>query len=158
MKNGAVSQRILIVDDEKDITDTLQVGLAKHGYRIEAFNDPVEALKHFNRDKYDFAIFDIRMPNMNGFELYRAIRKKDENIAVCFFTAFEIASAEFEKVFPEIKAQVFLKKPMSIADLAMRIDRMLVEPRSGGVQTRDRVRMIDSSNDSKSGRTENHTV
>ena len=132
MKNGAESKRILIVDDEKDITDTLEVGLARRGYRAEAFNDPVEALKHFERDKYDFAIFDFRMPNMSGFDLYRAIRKKDENIAVCFFTAFEIASVEFEKVFPEIKVEVFLKKPMSIAELAKRIGIMLAEPRSEG--------------------------
>jgi DNA-binding response OmpR family regulator len=123
-------RRILIVDDEKDITDVLQVGLAKRGYRIEAFNDPAEALKHFKADKYDFAIFDIRMPKMNGFELYRAIRKKDENIAICFFSAIEIATAEFEKVFPEIEAQVFLKKPMSISELAKRIDSMLAESRS----------------------------
>jgi DNA-binding response OmpR family regulator len=130
MKNGAESQRILIVDDEKDITDVLEVGLARHGYRIEAFNDPVEALKHFKGGRYDFAIFDIRMPNMNGFELYRAIRKEDENIAICFFSAFEIATAEFEKVFPEIRAQVFLKKPMAIAELAKRIGSLLAEPQS----------------------------
>jgi DNA-binding response OmpR family regulator len=65
------------------------------------------------------------MPKMNGFELYREIKKIDEEIDVCFFTAFDMANQEFGQLFPNIEAQDFLKKPMPISELALRIHRML---------------------------------
>src|ERR1700745_1863018 len=97
-----MARRVLLVDDEKDLTDTLKNGLERHGFVVEPYNDPREALAHVRRDRYDLAIFDIRMPRMNGFELYREFKKVDGKTPVCFFTAFEVYKSEFEKLFRDV--------------------------------------------------------
>lgn len=109
--------RILVVDDEPDITSVIKRGLETVGYAVEAFNDPEQALSHFKSGYYDMLIFDIRMPKLNGFQLYREIRKKDSKALVCFMTAFEVYRSEFEKVFPDYDVKCFLTKPLSIKDL-----------------------------------------
>jgi len=109
--------RILVVDDEPDITSVIKRGLETVGYAVNAFNDPEQALAHFKNAYYDMLIFDIRMPQLNGFQLYREIRKKDGKARVCFMTAFEIYRKEFEKVFPDYDVKCFLTKPLSIKDL-----------------------------------------
>jgi DNA-binding response OmpR family regulator len=109
--------RILVVDDERDITSVIKRGLENAGYAVDAFNDPEQALAHFKKDYYNMLIFDIRMPKVNGFQLYREIRKKDGKAKVCFMTAFEIYRKEFEKVFPDYDVKCFLTKPLSIKDL-----------------------------------------
>jgi DNA-binding NtrC family response regulator len=109
--------RILVVDDERDITSVIKRGLENAGYTVDTFNDPEQALTHFKKDYYNMLIFDIRMPKINGFQLYREIRKKDGKAKVCFMTAFEIYRKEFEKVFPDYDVKCFLTKPLSIKDL-----------------------------------------
>jgi two-component system, OmpR family, response regulator ChvI len=66
-------KKILIVDDEPDITFTLGKGLEQGGYDVQVFNDPLAALSNFKPDIYDLLILDIKMPNMTGFELYRKL-------------------------------------------------------------------------------------
>jgi CheY-like chemotaxis protein len=63
-------KKILIVDDEPDITLTLGNGLEQGGYDVHVFNDPLVALSNFKPDTYDLLLLDIKMPNMTGFELY----------------------------------------------------------------------------------------
>jgi DNA-binding response OmpR family regulator len=75
---------ILLVDDEPDITFTLQRGLA------DAFNDPLMALSSFKPDYYDFMLIDIRMPKINGYELYDKLRNIDSKVKSCFITAYEL--------------------------------------------------------------------
>src|SRR5439155_24994682 len=67
---------ILIVDDEQDITAALKLGLERAGFSIDVSNDPRTALGQFESLKYDIAILDIRMPGLNGFQLYRELKKK----------------------------------------------------------------------------------
>ena len=94
-------KRIAIVDDEPDIT----------------FNDPQVALESFRPGNYDLMIIDIRMPKKNGFDLYRELKKKDDNVKVCFLTAFEIYYEEFRKMFTTMGVQAFIRKPISISSL-----------------------------------------
>jgi two-component system, OmpR family, response regulator ChvI len=116
---------ILIVDDDHDITKLLKIGLERRGYRVTTFNDPKEALSNFVAGVYDLLILDIRMPNMTGFELFRELRKIDPSARVCFFTAFEIYSEEFHTLFPELQSDCFLRKPMSIAEFAAAVKRLV---------------------------------
>src|SRR5215813_6629294 len=81
--NVKTSPRILIVDDDPDITLTFKLGLEKKGFIVTVFNDPLEALSKFRAGLYDFILLDVRMPKMNGFELYREIEKIDDNPKVC---------------------------------------------------------------------------
>jgi two-component system, OmpR family, response regulator ChvI len=108
-KGGA--PQILIVDDEKDITAALKTGLEKKGFNVDVYNDPQEALAKAEPNRYDLAIFDIRMPNMNGFDLYRQFKKLDGKTDVCFFTAFDIHKGEYDDLFPDVNVKAFLKNP-----------------------------------------------
>lgn len=117
-----VLKRILIVDDEIDITAPLKLGLARLGYQVDTYNLPDEALSHFKRDMYDIVILDIRMPKMNGFQLYRELRKKDEKVKIWFLTAFEVYLEEFNRMFPDVDVKRFLRKPIGISELVTRIE------------------------------------
>jgi DNA-binding response OmpR family regulator len=116
-----MTKRILIVDDEVDITESLKTGLAGDGFSVDTYNDPMAALSHFKSKQYDVVILDIRMPKMSGFDLYREMVKLDGKTNYCFFTAFDIHHSEFEKVFPDINVRAFLKKPISPSQMKERI-------------------------------------
>ena len=120
-----MERRVLIVDDEVDITDALKAGLERRGFKVTTFNDPQEALARFKPGAYDISILDIRMPRMNGFELYREMRKLDGRASVCFLTAFDVHKEEFEKMFPDVKVKAFLKKPITIDNLVSNLNRLL---------------------------------
>src|SRR6188472_774094 len=70
-------KRILIVDDEPDITLTLRIGLEQYGFEVEVFNGAKEALSAFKTNYYDLLLLDIKMLTMNGFELYKEMEKLD---------------------------------------------------------------------------------
>jgi len=121
--------RIMVVDDERDILSILKSGLqSKGGFAVDTFNDGETSLKAFAEhtpDYYDLVLTDIRMPKMNGFELYRRIREKNTSIPIAFITAFEINEDEFSKVMPSIKVRDFIKKPIRIPDLVERLNAIL---------------------------------
>lgn len=121
--------KIAIVDDEPDITTVLKKGLEQYGFVVEAFNDPEVALSNFKPDYYDLMIIDIRMPKINGFELYRELRKRDSKVKVCFLTAFEIYYEEFRKMFPNIDVRSFVRKPVAISSLVKQINAMFEAPK-----------------------------
>ena len=76
--------RILLVDDERDIDTVVKKGLERVGFKVRAFDNPLDVLSKFEAGSYDVALLDIRMPSMNGFELYKKLRKRDSKIKVCF--------------------------------------------------------------------------
>jgi DNA-binding response OmpR family regulator len=128
-RNQNSPPRIMIVDDEKDILAILKLGLeTRGGFAVDTFNIAEVALQAFashSPDYYDLVLTDIRMPKMNGFELYRKIREKDMSIPIAFITAFEINEDEFSKVMPSIKVRDFIKKPIRIPDLVERLNAIL---------------------------------
>lgn len=121
-------KRIAIVDDEPDITAVLKKGLEQNGFAVDAFNDPRVALSSFKPQHYDLMIIDIRMPNINGFDLYRELKKKDRSVRVCFLTAFEIYYEEFRKMFPNIDVRAFVRKPVGIAALVKQVNAVIDMP------------------------------
>ena len=82
-----MNTRIFVVDDEPDVKLALKVALEENGFEVDAFDDPVEALDSFTKGLYDLLILDIKMPKMHGFELYREIRRIDNEAKICFLTA-----------------------------------------------------------------------
>jgi DNA-binding response OmpR family regulator len=131
VKNTVINQesqcegRILIIDDEKDIAFILKRGLENDGFKVDTFNDPSFALTNFRAGSYDIIVTDIRMPKMNGFELYREIRKVDSKVRICFLTAFEVHYNELKRILPSIDTRHFIKKPVSIASLVRIVRREL---------------------------------
>ena len=119
-------KRIAIVDDEPNITTILKKGLELHGFAVDTFNDPQSALASFKPRYYDLMIIDIRMPRINGFELYRELKKRDNDARICFLTAFEIYYEEFRKLFPTIDVKAFIRKPVSIPTLVSQINAIIV--------------------------------
>ena len=116
--------RILIVDDEQDITSILKKGLEKYGYEIDVFNDPLLALSSFRAGLYDLVLLDIRMPKMDGFELYQRITQLDSKTKVCFMTAFEVYYDALNELFPDsYESLCFIRKPIAIQDFVKRISK-----------------------------------
>jgi DNA-binding response OmpR family regulator len=116
--------RILIVDDEQDITSILKKGLEKYGYEIDVFNDPLLALSSFRAGLYDLVLLDIRMPKMDGFELYQRITQLDSKTKVCFMTAFEVYYDALKELFPDsYESLCFIRKPIAIQDFVKRISK-----------------------------------
>lgn len=116
--------RVLVVDDEPDITSAMKIGLQDYDFYVDVANDPVQVLKNYVQGSYDLLILDIKMPKMNGFELYKEIQKKDSMVKVCYLTAFEVYYEEFKKAFPDIDITHFIRKPISMSDLVLQIRRL----------------------------------
>jgi DNA-binding response OmpR family regulator len=117
--------RILLVDDEPDITLTFREVLEEKGFKVDSFNDPQIALSNFSAGVYDIALIDIKMPQMNGFDLYRKLRKIDDNVKYCFMTAYEIYYDILKKSYPGLDIGWFMKKPISTEQLVREIKSKL---------------------------------
>jgi DNA-binding NtrC family response regulator len=123
---GTNSKRILLVDDEADIISTFKMILEMNGFEVDAYNDPLAALSSFKPNSYGLLILDIRMPTMNGFELYKKMRNIDDKVKVCFITAFEDYRQEFKETFPMLEeAKYFIRKPKAIEDLVNHVATIL---------------------------------
>ena len=119
-------RRILVVDNERDITIALQVGLADGGFDVDTFTDPSLALKSFKPNVYDLVLIDIVMPNMDGFELYKRLKTIDPDMKACFLTASEMYHEEFRKVeHCTLNKDPFLQKPIPIDDLMTEINKRI---------------------------------
>ena len=109
------TRNIMIVDDEQDILLTYSSMLHGEGYNIETFSNPHEALLHFihaDKSYYDLVISDIRMPDLNGLQLYHRLKAIDKDIKILFLSALE-ASEEITSMFPELKQGDIIRKPIS---------------------------------------------
>ena len=95
--------RIMIVDDEQDIARLFAIGLEDNGFIVDVFTDPLSALSNYKPGHYDLLLLDIRMPSMNGFELYQKIKDIDDKAQVCFITAHEESLNDFRRLFPSLE-------------------------------------------------------
>jgi len=126
----------MVVDDEKDILRVikrdLESGRNNNNYEtyflVDAFSSSelaLDAIEHHPANYYDLVLTDIRMPKMNGFELYRRIKEKNPSMKIAFITAFEINKEEFSKVLPSIDVKDFIIKPISMASLIRKLKSMI---------------------------------
>jgi DNA-binding response OmpR family regulator len=119
-------RRIMIVDDEQDVTFLFKIILEgihqELSLKVDSFNDSLVALENYREDLYDLIIIDVVMPKMDGFRLYKEIRKKDKKVKVCFLTAGEMYYEEYRKhAFPEISADSVIRKPITNDDLVRKV-------------------------------------
>jgi DNA-binding response OmpR family regulator len=118
--------RILAVDDEPDLTMLCRMSLEHYGFEVDTFNDPKEALSKFKPGSYDLIILDIKMPKMDGFELYHEIRKIDNNANICFLTASELYYEEFrKKEYYALDKSMFIRKPIDNEELVKEVNKMI---------------------------------
>jgi CheY-like chemotaxis protein len=117
----STKKRILVVDDEPDITFTLKEGLEKSGlFDVETFTDPSSALSNFKSGYYDFLLIDIRMPKIDGYELYDKIRAIDAKVKACFISAYNVNYKALREQFPTMKMECYAK-PLEIDELIRKI-------------------------------------
>lgn len=121
---------VLLIDDDEDILTALKLSLERKGMNTYGFTNPVLAVEHFrnNAANYDIVVTDIRMPDMNGFEVARAVKEVRPDIKIAFITAFEINKSEFEKVLPSTKVDAFIAKPVKLGTFVERIKGIVEHP------------------------------
>jgi two-component system response regulator ChvI len=116
--------KTLLVDDELDIIFSLRLFLEENGFEVDAYNDPSLAITNFKPGLYDLIILDIKMPQLNGFELYKTIRELDNNVKVFFLTAVSDFSG-YEEVLKKMSSTLaencFIQKPVDTQELLRRV-------------------------------------
>jgi DNA-binding response OmpR family regulator len=122
-------KKILLVDNELDITFALENALENYGFKVDTFNDPIKALKFYKSNFYDIVILDIKMPKMDGFELYAKLREQDPKVKICFLTASELFYEEFRnmrlKLGEKIGEESFIQKPIKTDDLLEKLNKLI---------------------------------
>jgi len=120
-------KRILVVDDNKDITTTFKAAIEDSNdgtnKRLEVYtsNDPVVALSEFKLNFYNLLLVDINMPCMNGFELSEKILAIDINVRICFMSSVEINREALREIYPSLSLGCFMRKPVTTDYLVKRI-------------------------------------
>jgi CheY-like chemotaxis protein len=125
--NDKKNKIILLVDDELDVTYTIKKVLENNGFVVESYNDSTLALSNFKPGLYDLLLLDIRMPNINGFELYQKIREIDSNVKICFLTASELFYEEYRRLdaYPRLNKERFIQKPIRTEELIHQLNEIL---------------------------------
>jgi two-component system catabolic regulation response regulator CreB/two-component system response regulator ChvI len=119
--------KILVVDDESDVCFVLENVLIEYGYVVDSYEHPLVALDKFKPYLYDLVILDIRMPELNGFELYREIKRLDKKVKICFLTAGESTPyyGVYSDIFSSLPADCFIRKPIENEELMKRINEII---------------------------------
>lgn len=110
------STNILLIDDEPDTLYTYESFLSDEGYNVKTFSDPQEALEHFFQlpdpsSHYKLALLDIRMPKLNGLQLFHKMKALSPKIKIMFCSALDVAQ-EVASVLPDIDHEHFMRKPV----------------------------------------------
>ncbi|MGI8834331.1 MAG: response regulator [Nitrososphaeraceae archaeon] len=114
------------MDDEPDMTTIIRMALERAGFDVDTFNDPVLALRNFRPKIYDLVLLDIIMPGIDGFELYKQIKKLDPDVLMCFLTASEKYRQELRnEEYCALDKDLFFQKPISIKDLIREVDKRI---------------------------------
>jgi CheY-like chemotaxis protein len=121
---------ILLIEDEEDLLITFEEVLLREGYNVKAFGDSKKALYHLieinknNFNYYNLIITDIRMPNINGIQLYQIIKILNPDSKVLFVTGLD-AIEEISSLFPTIQSQNILKKPFGNEHFIQKINDII---------------------------------
>jgi DNA-binding response OmpR family regulator len=122
LKDQNSKTKVLIVDDEDDIILSFKRILEFKGFEVDAYNDPTVALAEFKSNYYDVALIDIKMPHLDGFDLYKKIKELDNNLRIYFLTASEAYYQQFrEKDYEKLDRDLFIQKPIEFEDLIKKI-------------------------------------
>ena len=116
-------RKILVIEDEKKIADTLKMGLTENGFYVEVAYDGKIGYQLFSSGKFDLVILDINLPGMNGYELCKAIRYKDPSMMVIMLTSMSTLENKIEGY--DAGADDYLVKPFEFRELLLKIRALL---------------------------------
>ena len=130
---------IALVDDDRNILTSVSIALEAEGYRVETYTDGASALDGLKQNPPDLAIFDIKMPRMDGMELLRRLRQKSD-VPVIFLTSKD---EEIDELFGlKMGADDFIRKPFSQRLLVERVKAVL---RRSGAKVEGVVKPTDAA-------------
>lgn len=114
------------MDDELDITELFHDALCDNidGISVVSFNDPIIAMEHFtdNKENYALIISDLRMPNLNGMELLKKVKKLNPSVRTILISAYEVENdLVFQRYLREGIIDSFIEKPVTINQLCQRV-------------------------------------
>jgi len=115
--------KILIVEDEQKIADTLKYGLGENGFRAEVAYDGKLGYRLFTVQDFDLVILDINLPGMNGYELCKAIRLLNDHVPVIMLTSMSALSDKIEGY--DAGADDYIVKPFEFRELLLKIRALL---------------------------------
>ena len=116
-----MKEKILVVDDEKDIVKMIEYNLKKDGFRVVSAYDGKEALDAIFENKFDILVLDINVPSLSGFELLKTLKDANITTPTIFITSLDQIS-DVKKGFA-LGAEDYLKKPFELEELLVRIER-----------------------------------
>ena len=120
------NKKILVVDDEPDLTFLCKMVLEDEGFTVDAYTDSLSAFSDYKPNNYDLLILDIKMPNMDGFELHRKVKELDNAVKVCFMTASEMYYETFrEKEHASLSKDLFIHKPIENEEMVKKVKKIL---------------------------------
>lgn len=122
---------ILLVEDEENFGSLLQNYLKLSNYEVEWVKDGAQGYSAFSRSNFDVCIFDVMMPNMDGFTLTEKIRAKDQSTPIIFLTARNMKEDMIRGY--KVGADDYLNKPFDIEILLLKLDAIF--HRNWGVET-----------------------
>lgn len=122
--------KILLAEDDTNLGMLLETFLKAKGYDVDLARNGQIALEKYNSDSYQFLIFDVMMPEMDGFTLAKEIRETDKHIPILFLTARSMKEDKLEGF--AVGADDYLSKPFSMEELLARVQAIL--KRVTGVQ------------------------
>ena len=135
-------KRILIVDDDEDITNLFQTFLEYDGYKVNAFTDPIDALYSFRKNVYDLVLLDLIMPKMNGMKLFQKLKNIDPTILFRFITAANQEYVEhLKKNNPSIE-NIVIYKPIWLNELRSKVHSLLSNQQQQKQQNEDRDKLL----------------
>lgn len=119
-------KKILIVDDEFDITFVFKIILEEKDFVTDVYNDPVVALSKYKPYYYDLVMIDLKLPGMTGFELYNQLRRIDNKTKVCFLTSSEQFHQQYRSnEFQDFDPDLFIQKPVENEVLINKIIKIM---------------------------------
>jgi len=116
-------RKILLIEDEQKIADTLKMGLSENGYWVQAAYDGKIGLKFFEMYSFNLIVLDINLPGINGYELCKIVRSRNAQIPIIMLTALSSLNDKIEGY--DVGADDYLIKPFEFKELLMKIRVLL---------------------------------
>lgn len=115
--------KILLAEDDPNLGTILRTFLASKGFEVSLAQNGKTAFEKFNREQFDFCVFDVMMPEMDGFTLTEQIRKLDKNVPILFLTAKSMKDDVLQGF--SMGADDYVTKPFEMTELLARINAIL---------------------------------
>lgn len=136
-----MERNILIVEDEQKIADTLKAGLSENGFTVDVAYDGKMGLKLFELYAFDLVVLDLNLPGINGYDLCKIIRSKNQNIPIIMLTALSSLNDKIEGY--DAGTDDYIIKPFEFKELLMKIRVLLKRSMNQNIPTGNILRAAD---------------